>query len=223
MKRIISLCFALVLTASLFSACTSGTLVTTQRITEATTEGTTETTTETTNQTTTETTKPASKLPTEEECIKAIEEEYKDVFKEYITLSFDRYADKSPIYKIMANGIESGSLTLSSPVSPEYDGFGYITGLVVNADFSVMDVTSDNLIITFRIAALPAYVYAKLCDEYNGTLLDFCSAFKQDEEKTNATIYRAAGIESIAIVSNIKVKSLVAYGDSCKLISASIP
>ncbi len=169
-----------------------------------------------TNATTTET--KAGEYPTEYECVEAIKNAYNKEFSgatARIELSFDSFKDKSSVYKLSLGGIELGEVLLSSPVSPDYEGYGYVTEILCSVDTSAMQYTADNLTMITHIATIPVYAYHILKTNYYGTLASFLKSFQTEKDSTTGWLYKSTvSSDALLFVNKTKLAVFSSYGET---------
>lgn len=170
-----------------------------------------------------------SEYPTESECVAKINSEFASLMAGSgynIKLVFNKYIDKSAEYKVQLSGnMDSiGTVLLSSPISSEYDGYGYITGVVVSIDNSALPYSSDSLNIVQSETAVPIYAYAKLRNKHTGeTLSDFQRRFSLVNESSTCYIHAISGEDIIFVTNKYQLKCAAAYGENeCGLLRESI-
>ena len=142
-----------------------------------------------------------------------------------LRLVLSEYLDKSPIYNIQitSSNASIGTVSLSSPISPEYDGYGYITGVTVNIDSSILPYTSENLNIVQCMTGAPIYAYANLRNKHTEeTFSDFQKRFTLIDETSTCYIHAISGEDIIFVTNKYHLRCAAAYGElECGLIRAS--
>ena len=206
MKKTISLLLTVAAVLTLFTAC-GNTGYRQSTTTISTTAAKTTTTTE------------ASPYPTENECVSAINEVYEEYGNEVshdVRLVFNSHIDKSAKYDIMLDISEGGwllgSVMMSSPISPDKEGYGYITGISITSDLSKLEFTAGTVDIILNTVLRPVYAYAKNWGGFSGDYSSFYEARSLYKETNYVYVYEISGYDAVLCANKTKLTAAAAYG-----------
>jgi len=227
MKKVISMLMVIVSMTVLFGACAAADTETATSAPASTTAAPEKTTQTTTVQKTTQTTTQKTIYPTEAECVAAIKKEYETVTAGSgysVSVVLDSHADNSAKYNLQVSGAPIGTVLLSSPISSEHEGYGYITGVMVMIDNSTMPYNQENMNVVLHMGAVPALAYAKLRDKHTGDTVDtFLNRFSDDRETANGYLRKISGEDALSFINKTKLSCAFAYGtDECAMLKASL-